>query len=175
MCICVYINKHTHRAWKVCSLTWHVMVWSNGHYKYFVFSESSILQLEDPDCEEGSNPSCESVFSLNAEKILVRSHTNTRLDQIFKCCREQAFFSLVQVQTVTQLKQHLHAAQFASCHGVCSMLCCHSAFWFFTLDAKWYFRELERKLALWYAPENMLGSSKHPWHLKGEIFLLCQE
>uniref|UniRef100_A0A672FI12 Tetratricopeptide repeat domain 13 n=1 Tax=Salarias fasciatus TaxID=181472 RepID=A0A672FI12_SALFA len=32
--------------------------------------ESSILQLEDPDCEEGSNPNCESVFSLNAEKIL---------------------------------------------------------------------------------------------------------
>uniref|UniRef100_A0A671QP29 Tetratricopeptide repeat protein 13-like n=1 Tax=Sinocyclocheilus anshuiensis TaxID=1608454 RepID=A0A671QP29_9TELE len=32
--------------------------------------ESSILQLEDPDCEEGSNPSCESIFSLNAEKIL---------------------------------------------------------------------------------------------------------
>ncbi|XP_062267284.1 tetratricopeptide repeat protein 13 isoform X2 [Platichthys flesus] len=32
--------------------------------------ESSILQLEDPDCEEGSNPPCESVFSLNAEKIL---------------------------------------------------------------------------------------------------------
>lgn len=42
----------------------------------FVFSESSILQLEDPDCEEGSNPPCESVFSLNAEKILVRSHTH---------------------------------------------------------------------------------------------------
>uniref|UniRef100_A0A8D2ZRI8 Tetratricopeptide repeat domain 13 n=1 Tax=Scophthalmus maximus TaxID=52904 RepID=A0A8D2ZRI8_SCOMX len=37
---------------------------------FFVFSESSILQLEDPDCEEGSNPPCESVFSLNAEKIL---------------------------------------------------------------------------------------------------------
>ncbi|KAJ0026778.1 hypothetical protein NQD34_017778 [Periophthalmus magnuspinnatus] len=32
--------------------------------------ESSILQLEDPDCEEGSNPPCESIFSLNAEKIL---------------------------------------------------------------------------------------------------------
>uniref|UniRef100_A0A671VKK0 Tetratricopeptide repeat domain 13 n=1 Tax=Sparus aurata TaxID=8175 RepID=A0A671VKK0_SPAAU len=38
--------------------------------RIFVFSESSILQLEDPDCEEGSNPPCESVFSLNAEKIL---------------------------------------------------------------------------------------------------------
>ncbi len=34
-------------------------------------SESAILQLEDPDCEEGSNPPCESIFSLNAEKILV--------------------------------------------------------------------------------------------------------
>uniref|UniRef100_A0A8C7QHK6 Tetratricopeptide repeat domain 13 n=1 Tax=Oncorhynchus mykiss TaxID=8022 RepID=A0A8C7QHK6_ONCMY len=33
-------------------------------------TESFILQLEDPDCEEGSNPPCESVFSLNAEKIL---------------------------------------------------------------------------------------------------------
>uniref|UniRef100_A0A672NRV2 Tetratricopeptide repeat protein 13-like n=1 Tax=Sinocyclocheilus grahami TaxID=75366 RepID=A0A672NRV2_SINGR len=33
-------------------------------------SESAILQLEDPDCEEGSNPPCESIFSLNAEKIL---------------------------------------------------------------------------------------------------------
>uniref|UniRef100_A0AAV2K9K9 Tetratricopeptide repeat protein 13 n=1 Tax=Knipowitschia caucasica TaxID=637954 RepID=A0AAV2K9K9_KNICA len=32
--------------------------------------ESSILQLEDPDCEEGSNSPCESIFSLNAEKIL---------------------------------------------------------------------------------------------------------
>uniref|UniRef100_A0A8C8GSK4 Tetratricopeptide repeat domain 13 n=1 Tax=Oncorhynchus tshawytscha TaxID=74940 RepID=A0A8C8GSK4_ONCTS len=32
--------------------------------------ESSILQLDSPDCEEGSNPPCESVFSLNAEKIL---------------------------------------------------------------------------------------------------------
>uniref|UniRef100_A0A4W5N6Z3 Tetratricopeptide repeat domain 13 n=1 Tax=Hucho hucho TaxID=62062 RepID=A0A4W5N6Z3_9TELE len=32
--------------------------------------ESSILQLDNPDCEEGSNPPCESVFSLNAEKIL---------------------------------------------------------------------------------------------------------
>uniref|UniRef100_A0A673WN42 Tetratricopeptide repeat domain 13 n=1 Tax=Salmo trutta TaxID=8032 RepID=A0A673WN42_SALTR len=36
---------------------------------YFL-TESFILQLEDPDCEEGSNPPCESVFSLNAEKIL---------------------------------------------------------------------------------------------------------
>uniref|UniRef100_A0A8C5AI80 Tetratricopeptide repeat domain 13 n=1 Tax=Gadus morhua TaxID=8049 RepID=A0A8C5AI80_GADMO len=36
----------------------------------FFYKESSILQLEDPDCEEGSNPPCESVFSLNAEKIL---------------------------------------------------------------------------------------------------------
>uniref|UniRef100_A0A4W5N476 Tetratricopeptide repeat domain 13 n=1 Tax=Hucho hucho TaxID=62062 RepID=A0A4W5N476_9TELE len=33
-------------------------------------TESSILQLDNPDCEEGSNPPCESVFSLNAEKIL---------------------------------------------------------------------------------------------------------
>uniref|UniRef100_A0A8C7FZJ3 Tetratricopeptide repeat domain 13 n=1 Tax=Oncorhynchus kisutch TaxID=8019 RepID=A0A8C7FZJ3_ONCKI len=33
-------------------------------------TESSILQLDSPDCEEGSNPPCESVFSLNAEKIL---------------------------------------------------------------------------------------------------------
>ncbi|XP_061610664.1 tetratricopeptide repeat protein 13 isoform X2 [Phyllopteryx taeniolatus] len=32
--------------------------------------ESSILQVDDPNCEEGSNPPCESVFSLNAEKIL---------------------------------------------------------------------------------------------------------
>ncbi|XP_062857899.1 tetratricopeptide repeat protein 13 isoform X2 [Trichomycterus rosablanca] len=32
--------------------------------------ESSILQLEDPDCEDGSSAACESVFSLNAEKIL---------------------------------------------------------------------------------------------------------
>ncbi|XP_071019072.1 tetratricopeptide repeat protein 13 isoform X5 [Oncorhynchus clarkii lewisi] len=32
--------------------------------------ESSILQLDSPDCEEGSNLPCESVFSLNAEKIL---------------------------------------------------------------------------------------------------------
>uniref|UniRef100_A0A673Y6W4 Tetratricopeptide repeat domain 13 n=1 Tax=Salmo trutta TaxID=8032 RepID=A0A673Y6W4_SALTR len=32
--------------------------------------ESSILQLDSPDCEEGSNPPCESVFSLNTEKIL---------------------------------------------------------------------------------------------------------
>ncbi|XP_008287261.1 tetratricopeptide repeat protein 13 [Stegastes partitus] len=37
---------------------------------YAADCESSILQLEDPDCEEGSNPPCESVFSLNAEKIL---------------------------------------------------------------------------------------------------------
>uniref|UniRef100_A0A8C2PQ29 Tetratricopeptide repeat domain 13 n=1 Tax=Cyprinus carpio TaxID=7962 RepID=A0A8C2PQ29_CYPCA len=32
--------------------------------------ESAVLQLEDPDCEEGSDPPCESIFSLNAEKIL---------------------------------------------------------------------------------------------------------
>ncbi|XP_076872583.1 tetratricopeptide repeat protein 13 isoform X2 [Brachyhypopomus gauderio] len=32
--------------------------------------DNAILQLEDPDCEEGSSPACESVFSLNAEKIL---------------------------------------------------------------------------------------------------------
>ncbi|KAG7263197.1 hypothetical protein CRUP_020501 [Coryphaenoides rupestris] len=38
--------------------------------EYATDCESSILQLEDPDCEEGSNPPCESVFSLNAEKIL---------------------------------------------------------------------------------------------------------
>ncbi|KAA8582840.1 hypothetical protein FQN60_015386 [Etheostoma spectabile] len=38
--------------------------------EYAADCESSILQLEDPDCEEGSNPPCESVFSLNAEKIL---------------------------------------------------------------------------------------------------------
>ncbi|CAK6978577.1 tetratricopeptide repeat protein 13, partial [Scomber scombrus] len=38
--------------------------------EYQADCESSILQLEDPDCEEGSNPPCESVFSLNAEKIL---------------------------------------------------------------------------------------------------------
>uniref|UniRef100_A0A671Q2K4 Uncharacterized protein n=1 Tax=Sinocyclocheilus anshuiensis TaxID=1608454 RepID=A0A671Q2K4_9TELE len=37
---------------------------------FFGPSESAILQLEDPDCEEGSNPPCESIFSLNAEKIL---------------------------------------------------------------------------------------------------------
>ncbi|XP_077443430.1 tetratricopeptide repeat protein 13 isoform X1 [Stigmatopora argus] len=37
---------------------------------YAADCESTILQLDDPDCEEGSNPSCESVFSLNAEKIL---------------------------------------------------------------------------------------------------------
>uniref|UniRef100_A0A7N8Y9Z2 Tetratricopeptide repeat domain 13 n=1 Tax=Mastacembelus armatus TaxID=205130 RepID=A0A7N8Y9Z2_9TELE len=37
---------------------------------FFFSPESSILQLEDPDCEDGSNPPCESVFSLNAEKIL---------------------------------------------------------------------------------------------------------
>uniref|UniRef100_A0A8C7KA08 Tetratricopeptide repeat domain 13 n=1 Tax=Oncorhynchus kisutch TaxID=8019 RepID=A0A8C7KA08_ONCKI len=38
--------------------------------EYTTDCESFILQLEDPDCEEGSNPPCESVFSLNAEKIL---------------------------------------------------------------------------------------------------------
>ncbi|GLD73817.1 tetratricopeptide repeat protein 13 [Lates japonicus] len=38
--------------------------------EYAADCESAILQLEDPDCEEGSNPPCESVFSLNAEKIL---------------------------------------------------------------------------------------------------------
>uniref|UniRef100_A0A3Q3GIC2 Tetratricopeptide repeat domain 13 n=1 Tax=Labrus bergylta TaxID=56723 RepID=A0A3Q3GIC2_9LABR len=38
--------------------------------EYAADCESSILQLDDPDCEEGSNPPCESVFSLNAEKIL---------------------------------------------------------------------------------------------------------
>uniref|UniRef100_A0A6Q2YZ15 Tetratricopeptide repeat domain 13 n=1 Tax=Esox lucius TaxID=8010 RepID=A0A6Q2YZ15_ESOLU len=38
--------------------------------EYATDCESSILQLEDPDCEEGSDPPCESVFSLNAEKIL---------------------------------------------------------------------------------------------------------
>uniref|UniRef100_A0AAY4CDF8 Tetratricopeptide repeat domain 13 n=1 Tax=Denticeps clupeoides TaxID=299321 RepID=A0AAY4CDF8_9TELE len=32
--------------------------------------ESSMLHLEDPECEEGGSPPCESVFSLNAEKIL---------------------------------------------------------------------------------------------------------
>ncbi|XP_048841610.1 tetratricopeptide repeat protein 13 isoform X2 [Brienomyrus brachyistius] len=32
--------------------------------------ESSALQLEDPDCEEAGSAACESVFSLNAEKIL---------------------------------------------------------------------------------------------------------
>lgn len=49
----------------------------SNHHPHFVLLESSILQLEDPDCEEGSNPPCESVFSLNAEKILVRKHTHT--------------------------------------------------------------------------------------------------
>ncbi|XP_016084551.1 tetratricopeptide repeat protein 13-like [Sinocyclocheilus grahami] len=38
--------------------------------EYAADCESAILQLEDPDCEEGSNPPCESIFSLNAEKIL---------------------------------------------------------------------------------------------------------
>ncbi|XP_065125037.1 tetratricopeptide repeat protein 13 isoform X2 [Paramisgurnus dabryanus] len=38
--------------------------------EYAADCESSILQLEDPDCEEGSSPPCESIFSLNAEKIL---------------------------------------------------------------------------------------------------------
>ncbi|XP_062323651.1 tetratricopeptide repeat protein 13 isoform X1 [Osmerus eperlanus] len=38
--------------------------------EYAADCESSILQLEDPDCEEGSSPPCQSVFSLNAEKIL---------------------------------------------------------------------------------------------------------
>ncbi|KAM8847017.1 tetratricopeptide repeat protein 13 isoform 2-T2 [Synchiropus picturatus] len=38
--------------------------------EYAADCESTILQLEDPDCEEGRNPPCESVFSLNAEKIL---------------------------------------------------------------------------------------------------------
>ncbi|XP_014851725.1 PREDICTED: tetratricopeptide repeat protein 13 isoform X2 [Poecilia mexicana] len=37
---------------------------------YAADCESSVLQFEDPDCVEGSNPPCESVFSLNAEKIL---------------------------------------------------------------------------------------------------------
>ncbi|XP_015803062.1 tetratricopeptide repeat protein 13 isoform X3 [Nothobranchius furzeri] len=37
---------------------------------YAADCEPSLLQFEDPDCEEGSNPPCESVFSLNAEKIL---------------------------------------------------------------------------------------------------------
>ncbi|XP_058248006.1 tetratricopeptide repeat protein 13 isoform X3 [Hemibagrus wyckioides] len=32
--------------------------------------DPNVLQLEDPDCEDGSNVACESVFSLNAEKIL---------------------------------------------------------------------------------------------------------
>ncbi|XP_051510697.1 tetratricopeptide repeat protein 13 isoform X2 [Myxocyprinus asiaticus] len=38
--------------------------------EYAADCESSILQLKDPDCEEGSNLPCESIFSLNAEKIL---------------------------------------------------------------------------------------------------------
>ncbi|KAK1805664.1 hypothetical protein P4O66_019943 [Electrophorus voltai] len=32
--------------------------------------DTAVLQLEDVDCDEGNNPACESVFSLNAEKIL---------------------------------------------------------------------------------------------------------
>ncbi|XP_070400024.1 tetratricopeptide repeat protein 13 isoform X2 [Nothobranchius furzeri] len=40
---------------------------------YAADCEPSLLQFEDPDCEEGSNPPCESVFSLNAEKILETS------------------------------------------------------------------------------------------------------
>ncbi|XP_077367202.1 tetratricopeptide repeat protein 13 isoform X2 [Festucalex cinctus] len=36
---------------------------------YAADCESSILQLDDPNCEEGSNQPCESVYSLNAEKI----------------------------------------------------------------------------------------------------------
>ncbi|KAM9495795.1 tetratricopeptide repeat protein 13 isoform 2-T2 [Clarias gariepinus] len=32
--------------------------------------DPNVLQLEDPECEDGSNVDCESVFSLNAEKIL---------------------------------------------------------------------------------------------------------
>ncbi|XP_060738902.1 tetratricopeptide repeat protein 13 isoform X2 [Tachysurus vachellii] len=32
--------------------------------------DPNVLQLEDPDCEDSSNVACESVFSLNAEKIL---------------------------------------------------------------------------------------------------------
>uniref|UniRef100_A0AAR2IR12 Tetratricopeptide repeat domain 13 n=1 Tax=Pygocentrus nattereri TaxID=42514 RepID=A0AAR2IR12_PYGNA len=38
--------------------------------EYAADCETAVLQLEDPDCEEGSSPPCESVFSLNAEKIL---------------------------------------------------------------------------------------------------------
>uniref|UniRef100_A0A8B9HQN4 Tetratricopeptide repeat domain 13 n=1 Tax=Astyanax mexicanus TaxID=7994 RepID=A0A8B9HQN4_ASTMX len=38
--------------------------------EYTADCETTVLQLEDPDCEEGSSPPCESVFSLNAEKIL---------------------------------------------------------------------------------------------------------
>ncbi|XP_019721099.1 tetratricopeptide repeat protein 13 isoform X2 [Hippocampus comes] len=38
--------------------------------EYAADCESSILQLDDPSCEEGSNQPCESIFSLNAEKIL---------------------------------------------------------------------------------------------------------
>ncbi|XP_029705267.1 tetratricopeptide repeat protein 13 isoform X1 [Takifugu rubripes] len=37
--------------------------------EYAADCESSVLQLE-PDCEEGGDPSCESTFALNAEKIL---------------------------------------------------------------------------------------------------------
>lgn len=36
-----------------------------------LFADPNVLQLEDPDCEDGSSAACESVFSLNAEKILV--------------------------------------------------------------------------------------------------------
>ncbi|XP_053499526.1 tetratricopeptide repeat protein 13 isoform X2 [Ictalurus furcatus] len=32
--------------------------------------DPNVLQLEDPDCEDSSSAACESVFSLNAEKIL---------------------------------------------------------------------------------------------------------
>ncbi|XP_077409363.1 tetratricopeptide repeat protein 13 isoform X2 [Vanacampus margaritifer] len=38
--------------------------------EYAADCESSILQLDDPNCEEGSNQPCESVYSLNTEKVL---------------------------------------------------------------------------------------------------------
>uniref|UniRef100_A0AAY4CEX6 Tetratricopeptide repeat domain 13 n=1 Tax=Denticeps clupeoides TaxID=299321 RepID=A0AAY4CEX6_9TELE len=60
-----------YHAGKAFNMEGHACHVPATNYAWLCFrAESSMLHLEDPECEEGGSPPCESVFSLNAEKIL---------------------------------------------------------------------------------------------------------
>lgn len=109
-------------------------------FQSFEFSESSILQLEDPDCEEGSNPPCESVFSLNAEKILVRSFTNTHTH------------TLIRSRTATTCNSFLQKKNFKFLRFLLVFVNLSSVLWpkFLCLTLFYFWVNLEHLLAAYF-------------------------